>query len=90
MHINKTEFDEFKTTIKDKLIQLKKDKKTSEELLAQKEKDLIEVKSQILQYEEKALQHQHELLNYKRDTEAKILLLQTRYNEELSRISTEK
>lgn len=55
-----------------------------------KEKELIEVKSSVLQFEEQALKHQQELLNYKRDTEAKILLLQSRYNEELNRINQEK
>jgi len=48
------------------------------------------VKSQILQYEEKALHHQQELLVYKRDTEAKILILQAKYNEEISRLNIEK
>ena len=59
-------------------------------MLNKKEKELIQVKSQILICEEKALFHQQELLVYKRDTEAKILLLQTRYNEELKRLSFEK
>jgi hypothetical protein len=37
-----------------------------------------------------SLDCQQELLIYKRDTEAKILLLQSRYNDELNRINSEK
>jgi hypothetical protein len=37
-----------------------------------------------------SLDCQQELLIYKRDTEAKILLLQSRYNDELTRINSEK
>lgn len=55
-----------------------------------KEKEVIEVKSTILQYEEAALGYQQELLTYKRDTEAKILMLQGKYTEELKKLSQEK
>lgn len=43
-----------------------------------------------MQFEEQALEYQQELLNYKRDTEAKILLLQSKYNEELAVMNQEK
>lgn len=66
------------------------DKKRIEELLSCKEKELIEVKSTILQYEETALGYQQELLTYKRDTEAKILMLQGKYTEELKKLSQDK
>lgn len=50
----------------------------------------METKNTILQYEEQALNYQQELVIYKRDTEAKILQLQAKYNEEISRVKYEK
>ena len=44
----------------------------------------------MLQYEEQSLQSQQELINYKKETEAKIIHLQSRYNEEISKIHKEK
>ena len=74
----------------EKINKLRKDKKKVEDMLGLKEKELLQVKSHILECEETALKYQQELLFYKRDTEAKIKLLQNKYNEELLRIRQEK
>jgi chromosome segregation ATPase len=74
----------------EKINKLKKERKKYEEMLNVKEKELLQVKSHVLECEEAALKYQQDLLVYKRDTEAKIKLLQNRYNEELFRIRQEK
>lgn len=48
------------------------------------------MKTTILQHEEQALHYQQQLLTYKKDTEAKVLLLQSKYSEELKKINHEK
>jgi len=85
-------------------MQLRKDKKRVEELLALKEKEIIELKTEVLKHEEQSLKYQQELLEYKRDAKSKIVELQSKYSitlnlnhitpklhiEELNRIQTEK
>ena len=90
LDMKKEEFAELRKKTKDKLLQVKKDKKRMEELLSVKEKDIIGLKTDILQFEEKMLATQQELVDYKRETEAKIVTLQSRYSQELSNIKNEK
>lgn len=69
---------------------LNKENKTNKSAINSKEKEIIDLKVSILQYEEQSLQSQQELIVYKKETEAKIVQLQSRYNEEISKVHKEK
>lgn len=69
---------------------LNKENKTNKSTINSKEKEIIDLKVSMLQYEEQSLQSQQELIVYKKETEAKIVQLQSRYNEEISKVHKEK
>lgn len=56
LEVTRHDYTEFRKKHKEKLQQLKLDKKRLEELVALKERELIEVKTTILQHEENALE----------------------------------